>query len=186
MNDSRRLCRLDDIPDGDAIAAHVDSHAGGFEVIVLRRGDAVYAYHNECPHAGRGLDFAPGRFLVRDGRVICAAHGITGAVLVPAGGAPKAQTLGLLTVETGPVFTLEDESAVIARLLDAMDAGQSVEVSRDVTFDGVYGPSLKQLPCGSVVFSTVSPGRPCSRLPLTRTATHVITPGSLSPPVHST
>jgi nitrite reductase/ring-hydroxylating ferredoxin subunit len=80
MNDSAPLCRLDDIPDGDAIAVQVPSASGGFELILLRQGEAVYAYHNECPHAGRGLDYAPGRFLVRDGRIVCAAHGATFAV----------------------------------------------------------------------------------------------------------
>lgn len=80
MNDSAPLCRLDDIPDGDAIAVRVDSATGGFELVVLRQGGAAYAYHNECPHAGRNLDYAPGRFLVRDGRIMCAVHGATFAV----------------------------------------------------------------------------------------------------------
>jgi nitrite reductase/ring-hydroxylating ferredoxin subunit len=80
MNDSAPLCRLDEIPDGDAIAMHVDSATGGFELILLRDGGQVFAYHNECPHAGRNLDYAPGRFLVRDGRITCAVHGATFAV----------------------------------------------------------------------------------------------------------
>lgn len=82
MNDpaSRALCRLDDIPDGDAIGVSVPSATGGFELILLRRGDRVFAYHNECPHAGRNLDYAPGRFLVSGGRLICAVHGATFAV----------------------------------------------------------------------------------------------------------
>ncbi|GAA0716845.1 Rieske (2Fe-2S) protein [Dokdonella soli] len=80
MNHSQPLCRLADIPDGDAIAVQVASATGGFELIVLRRGERAFAYHNECPHAGRNLDYAPGRFLVRDGRLTCAAHGATFAV----------------------------------------------------------------------------------------------------------
>ena len=77
---SGALCRFADIPDGDAIAVHVPSATGGFELILLRRGERVFAYHNECPHAGRNLDYAPGRFLVRDGRITCAVHGATFAV----------------------------------------------------------------------------------------------------------
>jgi nitrite reductase/ring-hydroxylating ferredoxin subunit len=73
----RALCRLDDIPDGGAIAVDIDSSTGGFNLIVLRRGEQVFAYHNECPHAGRRLDWAPGKFLIKDGAVICAAHGAT-------------------------------------------------------------------------------------------------------------
>lgn len=71
------LCRVDEIPDGDAIAIEVPSATGGFGLILLRRGAQVFAYHNECPHAGRRLDYAPGRFLVRDDRLTCAVHGAT-------------------------------------------------------------------------------------------------------------
>ncbi len=83
---SSAICRLEEIPDGGAIAADIDSSTGGFSLILLRQGDRVFAYHNECPHAGRRLDWAPGKFLVKDGAVICAAHGATfdvasGAVL---------------------------------------------------------------------------------------------------------
>jgi len=77
MNEDAPLCRLEDIPDGGAIAVHVDSASGGFELIVLRVGERVFAYHNECPHAGRRLDYAPGRFIVDAGRIVCAAHGAT-------------------------------------------------------------------------------------------------------------
>lgn len=80
MDETRPLCRLEDVPDGGAIAVHVDSSTGGFELIVLRRGERAFAYHNECPHQGRNLDYAPGRFLVRDGRLVCAHHGATFAV----------------------------------------------------------------------------------------------------------
>lgn len=71
VNDSLVLCHLDDIPDGDAIAAATPDG----ELIVLRQGDHAFAYHNECPHQGRNLDYAPGRFLVREGRLMCAHHG---------------------------------------------------------------------------------------------------------------
>lgn len=82
----RTLCRLDEIPDGGALAVDIDSSTGGFNLILLRRGDRVFAYHNECPHAGRRLDWSPGKFLIKDGAIICAAHGATfdiptGAVL---------------------------------------------------------------------------------------------------------
>lgn len=78
MNDgSKPLCRLEDIVDGDAIAVRIETATGGFELILLRQGAEVFAYHNECPHAGRNLDYAPGRFLVRDGRITCAVHGAT-------------------------------------------------------------------------------------------------------------
>jgi nitrite reductase/ring-hydroxylating ferredoxin subunit len=80
MNPPVALCRIGDIPDGDAIAAHVPAPEGVDELIVLRQGERAFVYHNECPHQGRHLDYAPGRFLVREGRLICAAHGATFAV----------------------------------------------------------------------------------------------------------
>ncbi len=80
MAGQRVLCRLDDIPDGGAVAVPVDSATSGFDLIVLREGGRVFAYHNECPHAGRALDFVPGRFLVKEGRITCAAHGATFSV----------------------------------------------------------------------------------------------------------
>jgi nitrite reductase/ring-hydroxylating ferredoxin subunit len=46
-------------------------------LIVLRRGEHVQAWLNVCPHAGRRLDWAPGKFLVDQGRLVCAAHGAT-------------------------------------------------------------------------------------------------------------
>lgn len=50
---------------------------GDAESLILRRdGDAVRAWLNVCPHAGRRLDWAPGEFLVsKDGLLVCAAHG---------------------------------------------------------------------------------------------------------------
>lgn len=77
MSDDKALCRLEDIPDGGAVSADVDSSTGGFTLVLLRQGERVYAYHNECPHAGRRLDWSPGKFLVKDGLLICAAHGAT-------------------------------------------------------------------------------------------------------------
>lgn len=69
------LCRLDAINDGDAMA--VDAVLDGIEqgLVVLRRGDQAHVYVNICPHAGRRLDWAPGRFLVKDGILVCAVHG---------------------------------------------------------------------------------------------------------------
>lgn len=75
MSVSKTLCRLDAIPDGGAISVDVESSTGGFSLILLRQGTQVFAYHNECPHAGRRLEWAPGKFLIDSGLLICAAHG---------------------------------------------------------------------------------------------------------------
>ena len=44
-------------------------------LVLLRAGDSLKAWLNICPHAGRRLDWAPGKFLVDQGRLVCAAHG---------------------------------------------------------------------------------------------------------------
>ena len=69
------LCRLDEIPDGGATAVEDVAGVGGDSVIVERRGGEVRAWLNVCPHAGRRLDYAPGRFLLKDELLICAVHG---------------------------------------------------------------------------------------------------------------
>ncbi|MEO7014273.1 MAG: Rieske (2Fe-2S) protein [Dokdonella sp.] len=75
MSESRALCRVDDIPDNGAISVHVESSTGGFDIILMRQGAEVFGYHNECPHQGRNLDYAPGKFLIKEGCIMCAAHG---------------------------------------------------------------------------------------------------------------
>jgi naringenin degradation protein FdeD len=71
----RLLCRLDDIPDGGAKG--FPPPPGGFiGLFAVRRGAAVAVYVNSCPHIGVPLDWAPDRFLSRDGsRIVCSTHG---------------------------------------------------------------------------------------------------------------
>lgn len=71
------LCRLGDIPEGGATAVDAVLHDGVDSVIVLRRDGVIRAYLNVCPHAGRRLDYAPGKFLLRADTLTCAVHGAT-------------------------------------------------------------------------------------------------------------
>lgn len=63
------------MPDGEAMALDVALSEGEESVILLRLGERVNAWLNICPHAGRRLDWAPGKFLVSKGMLVCAAHG---------------------------------------------------------------------------------------------------------------
>ena len=63
------------MPDGEAMAVDVMLPDGEESVILLRLGERVNAWLNICPHAGRRLDWAPGKFLVSKGMLVCAAHG---------------------------------------------------------------------------------------------------------------
>ncbi|MEO7052844.1 MAG: Rieske 2Fe-2S domain-containing protein [Rhodanobacter sp.] len=69
------LCTLLQIPDGGATAVDAKLVDGEESVILLRRGDQVSGYLNICPHAGNRLDYAPGKFLLKNDTLICAVHG---------------------------------------------------------------------------------------------------------------
>jgi nitrite reductase/ring-hydroxylating ferredoxin subunit len=70
------LARLDDIDDGGFHEVEATLDGVAESLILHREGDDVRAWLNVCPHAGRRLDWAPGRFLVsKDGLLVCAAHG---------------------------------------------------------------------------------------------------------------
>lgn len=71
------LCRLDSVAEGCACAIDVRLADGPESLILLRRGDQLHGYLNVCPHAGRRLDYAPGKFLLKNDNLICAVHGAT-------------------------------------------------------------------------------------------------------------
>lgn len=70
------LARLSDLPEGEPVAVEATLDGEAESLILFREGDAVRAWRNICPHAGRPLDWSPGRFLrSKDGLLVCAAHG---------------------------------------------------------------------------------------------------------------
>ena len=72
------LANLQQLADGEIheVEGVVDGDA---ESLLLHRdGDTVRAWLNVCPHAGRRLDWSPGKFLrAKDGGLVCAVHGAT-------------------------------------------------------------------------------------------------------------
>jgi nitrite reductase/ring-hydroxylating ferredoxin subunit len=75
---STEIAQLAEIPDGGL--AEREARVDGEEesLILHRAGDAVQAWLNVCPHAGRRLDWAPGEFLrTKGGELVCAVHGAT-------------------------------------------------------------------------------------------------------------
>ena len=70
------LVRLSDIDDGGFAEAEAVVDAQCMSLILHRDGATVRAWRNVCPHAGRRLDWSPGRFLKsKDGLLVCAVHG---------------------------------------------------------------------------------------------------------------
>src|SRR5689334_1530949 len=77
---SRRVCSLSALWNGEMQACVVD----GCKVVLLRTDDNVYAYEDRCAHLGVRLSEGT----LRDGRIVCAAHGyeydaVTGAGVNP-------------------------------------------------------------------------------------------------------
>ncbi|HIF97779.1 MAG TPA: Rieske (2Fe-2S) protein [Myxococcales bacterium] len=72
----RRVCRLDEIPDGDARGFSLPEKGGRpLGLIVVRIGSGVRVYENRCPHRGTPLDWAPDRFLDETGKyLVCSTH----------------------------------------------------------------------------------------------------------------
>ena len=75
LADWRVLCRLEEIPDGEARG--FPAPPGGFTgLFAIRRGARVLVYVNSCPHIGLPLEPVPDRFLDRKREmIVCAAHG---------------------------------------------------------------------------------------------------------------
>lgn len=72
------LIALDALAEGVPAACEAVVDGAPESLILLRRGARVLAWLNICPHAGRRLDWAPGRFLLsKSGELVCAAHGAT-------------------------------------------------------------------------------------------------------------
>ena len=70
------LAKLDALTDGGFAEVSAVLEDGVESLILHRDGGAVRAWLNVCPHAGRRLDWAPGKFLTsKDGLLVCAAHG---------------------------------------------------------------------------------------------------------------
>lgn len=70
------LARLSDLPEGEPVAVEAALDGEVESLILFREGDAVRAWRNICPHAGRPLDWSPGKFLrSKDGLLVCAVHG---------------------------------------------------------------------------------------------------------------
>ncbi len=79
LNEAVALIPLDVLPPDSLQACDADIDGETESLIVYRAPDgAVRAWLNVCPHAGRRLDFAPGKFLrSKTGELVCAVHGAT-------------------------------------------------------------------------------------------------------------
>jgi len=72
----RRLCRADELPEGEARGFDLGRGQVPREVFIVRDGGQLYGYVNACPHLGTPLEFTPDRFLTAGGDyILCSTHG---------------------------------------------------------------------------------------------------------------
>jgi nitrite reductase/ring-hydroxylating ferredoxin subunit len=70
------LAQVDALPDPGAIVVVPHPDEPFVSILVTRKGDAISAFRNKCPHAGYPLQHSSGRVIVQEGRfLVCAAHG---------------------------------------------------------------------------------------------------------------
>jgi nitrite reductase/ring-hydroxylating ferredoxin subunit len=69
------LIRRSDLPAFGLVAIDVDIDGESESILVDCDRNPPQAWLNTCPHQGRRLDYAPGKFLIDKGRLVCAAHG---------------------------------------------------------------------------------------------------------------
>jgi nitrite reductase/ring-hydroxylating ferredoxin subunit len=72
---SASLIHRADLPEQGIIAVDAVIDGEMESIIVQCVGDQLRAWFNACPHEGRRLDYAPGKFLLDKDRLVCAAHG---------------------------------------------------------------------------------------------------------------
>lgn len=74
------LISIAELIESQPMACNVLIDNNNVPIIVLRNEGVLHVYHNQCPHQGRRLDYAPGQFLCNKGILICAAHGASFAL----------------------------------------------------------------------------------------------------------
>ena len=73
---ARVICALHELDDPGARGFTLGEGEWPLRGFVVRRGDAVHAYVNHCPHAGFPLNWQPDVFLAPGGSLIrCIMHG---------------------------------------------------------------------------------------------------------------
>lgn len=76
MNSTRMLCRLDEIPDGDA-RGFDPAGAGRDTLFIVRQGGRLHGWYDRCPHEGATpLPWRRHGYLNKQQtRIVCFAHG---------------------------------------------------------------------------------------------------------------
>lgn len=70
-----RLCRQDEVPERGS-RGFDPQRSGQDTVLVVRRGEQLFAYRDACPHHNTPMAWRKDAYLSGDGEhIVCAAHG---------------------------------------------------------------------------------------------------------------
>ena len=70
------LLRIADLADPEARAVDFRHGEALFSLVVVRRGDLIVAYENDCPHARQPMERPDGRVVMLERKyLVCSAHG---------------------------------------------------------------------------------------------------------------
>lgn len=78
MPQKLKICSVAELPENAARKFAIPDPTGEREGFVFRRGDAIFAYFNECAHISLPLDWGDGDFFSEDfTAIVCKNHGAT-------------------------------------------------------------------------------------------------------------
>jgi len=107
-----RLARIDELPDPGACGFDPEG-TGRDTLFVVRRGEAVYAYRDACPHYGdTAMAWRKDAYLNGDGtRIVCHAHGAqfdieSGKCLIGPCHGKRLVTLNIEVMEDGDIILI--------------------------------------------------------------------------------
>ena len=70
------LCNIAELDDPGAKSFTIGEGLWPAAIFVIRQGEQVWGYVNQCPHAGHQLNWVGDRFLNRErDHILCASHG---------------------------------------------------------------------------------------------------------------
>jgi nitrite reductase/ring-hydroxylating ferredoxin subunit len=73
VTEERLLCRLEDLPDGGSRGLLRQGQDD--QLCVVRQGNEVFVWLNDCPHEHRPMEYKQDHFLSGDGgHIVCYAH----------------------------------------------------------------------------------------------------------------
>lgn len=72
---SASLIRRRDLPESGMVELTVDINGETASIIAECLPNSIKAWLNACPHEGRRLNYAPGKFLIDKQNLVCPAHG---------------------------------------------------------------------------------------------------------------